>query len=119
MTTAGLADDTTGTDADKRYPAFYFAKNYKNTATNLTATYENGWYLPTIAELFDIWKVKATVEAASNLCDGSQFGTNWYWSSSQSVPYDKGACLLHFDNGDWLETQDIVCFDVCAIRAFN
>lgn len=62
LTEAGLADDTTGIDADKRYPAFYFAKNYKTTATNLTSTYENGWYLPTVAELFDIWKVKATVD---------------------------------------------------------
>ena len=54
LITAGLADDTTGKDADKRYPAFYFAKNYKNTATNLEAAYGNGWYLPTVAELFDI-----------------------------------------------------------------
>ena len=54
LITAGLADDTTGKDADKRYPAFYFAKNYKNTVTNLEAAYGNGWYLPTVAELFDI-----------------------------------------------------------------
>ena len=80
LTTAGLENDTT--DASK-YPAFYFAKNYKTTATNLGAAYENGWYLPTVAELFDIWKVKATVDAASSLCGGSQFGTSLYWSSSQ------------------------------------
>lgn len=69
LTTAGLENDTT--DASK-YPAFYFAKNYKNTATNLEAAYENGWYLPTVAELFDIWKVKATVDAASSFCGGSR-----------------------------------------------
>lgn len=45
LTTAELENDTT--DASK-YPAFYFAKKYKPTATNLTSAYENGWYLPTI-----------------------------------------------------------------------
>lgn len=88
LTTAGLENDTT--DASK-YPAFYFAKNYKNTATNLGAAYENGWYLPTVAELFDIWKVKATVDAASSLCGGSQFGDSYYWSSSQYASYDDDA----------------------------
>ena len=86
LTTAGLENDTT--DASK-YPAFYFAKNYKNTATNLGAAYENGWYLPTVAELFDIWKVKATVDAASSLCGGSQFGDSYYWSSSQYAFCDR------------------------------
>ena len=101
LITAGLADDTTGKDADKRYPAFYFAKNYKNTATNLGAAYENGWYLPTVAELFDIWKVKATVDAASSLCGGSQFGNSYYRSSSQYASNVNYACLLDFYGGDW------------------
>ena len=119
LITAGLADDTTGKDADKRYPAFYFAKNYKNTATNLGAAYENGWYLPTVAELFDIWKVKATVDAASSLCGGSQFGTSWYWSSSQSASYDPVAYELSFVNGGWRYYSKDYYGYVCAVRAFN
>ena len=116
LTTAGLADDTT--DASK-YPAFYFAKNYKTTATNLGAAYENGWYLPTVAELFDIWKVKATVDAASSLCGGSQFGKSWYWSSSQYASDDYGAYILSFDCGDWGYVYKCVTSYVCAVRAFN
>ncbi|MDD7698264.1 MAG: hypothetical protein PUJ61_02755 [Spirochaetia bacterium] len=120
LTTADLADDTTGTDADKRYPAFYFAKNYKNTATNLGAVYGNGWYLPTVAELFDIWKVKATVDAASSLCGGSQFGDSCYWSSSQYASYDISAYGLYFDGGDWSHFyKDNITLYVCAVRAFN
>ncbi len=124
LTTAGLVNDTKGTDADKRYPAFYFAKNYKNTATNLTSTYENGWYLPTVAELFDIWKVKAVVDGASGLCEGSQFGTSWYWSSSQYASYDHKAYTLDFTNGDWEidgkdDDEDTGYDYVCAVRAFN
>ena len=119
LTTAGLENDTT--DASK-YPAFYFAKNYKNTATNLGAAYGNGWYLPTVAELFDIWKVKATVDGASGLCGGSQFGTSWYWSSSQSAFTDMYAFLLGFSDGAWGGyTKDVYLHDnyVCAVRAFN
>ena len=118
LTTAELADDTTGTDADTRYPAFYFAKNYKNTATNLTSAYESGWYLPTVAELFDIWKVKATVDAASSLCGGSQFGNSFYWSSSQYASYDF-AYGLFFDAGAWSYSYKYLTNVVCAVRAFN
>ena len=117
LTTAELENDTT--DASK-YPAFYFAKNYKNTATNLGAAYENGWYLPTVAELFDIWKVKATVDAASSLCGGSQFGDSYYWSSSQYASYVLTAYFLVFPNGDWDHYYKNSNYNyVCAVRAFN
>ncbi len=117
LTTAGLENDTT--DASK-YPAFYFAKNYKTTATNLGAAYENGWYLPTVAELFDIWKVKETVDAASSLCGGSQFGNSYYRSSSQYASLDFNACRLCFFNGDWNGYIKGTSGDsVCAVRAFN
>ncbi|MCQ2611649.1 MAG: DUF1566 domain-containing protein, partial [Treponema sp.] len=119
LTGKGYTDDTTGTDADKRYPAFYFAKNYKTTATNLTSAYENGWYLPTVAELFDIWKVKATVDAASSLCGESQFGDSYYWSSSQYASSAVYACGLNFSNGNWKEGNKLFSFYVCAVRAFN
>lgn len=117
LTTAGMENDTTYA---LKYPAFYFAKNYKNTATNLGAAYENGWYLPTVAELFDIWKVKATVDGASGLCGGSQFGTSLYWSSSQSAFTVNYACLLGFNDGAWDDDNKQVYYGyVCAVRAFN
>ena len=117
LTTAGLENDTT--DASK-YPAFYFAKNYKNTATNLGAAYENGWYLPTVAELFDIWKVKATVDAASSLCGGSQFGNSHYWSSTQIDWSGCTAYPLSFNDGGWnYGFKDASNVPVCAVRAFN
>ncbi|WP_318677729.1 DUF1566 domain-containing protein [Treponema sp.] len=116
LTTAGLENDTT--DASK-YPAFYFAKNYKTTATNLGAAYENGWYLPTVAELFDIWKVKATVDAASSFCGGSKFDNSDYWSSSQYASYESRAYELNFDDGDWFCSKSYMDKYVCAVRAFN
>ncbi len=86
---SGITD--TGTAAN--YPAFYFARNYKNTATNIIGTpYEDGWYLPSIAEFFQIWKNgKNTsenkifdIDAVSSALGGSTFGTATYWTSSQN-----------------------------------
>ena len=118
LTEKGLVNDTAET---AKYPAFYFAKNYKTTATNLGAAYENGWYLPTVAELFDIWKVKATVDAASSLCGGSHFGDIYNQSSSQYASNDKYACLLDFSDGDWFKYYKDTSYVgyVCAVRAFN
>ena len=112
-------DDTS--DATK-YPAFYFAKKYKDQAnTHVTGTvYESGWYLPTISELFDIWKVKTTVDAASNLCGGSQFEGSYYWSSAQSANTNKSASTLAFNVGYWFNYgKENGTYYVCCIRAFN
>lgn len=112
----GVNDDTATKD---NYPAFYFAKNYSDTATNLD-TYSTGWYLPTIAELFAIWKVKDTVDAVSELCGGSQFGNSYYWSSSKYASLGGDAYFLGFCDGNWLIYNDCgnFCY-VCAVRAFN
>lgn len=113
LTTAELNNDTT--DASK-YPAFYFAKKYKTTAINLGSAYENGWYLPTVAELFDIWKVKATVDAASSLCGGSRFGNSYYWASSQYASYDDFAYGLNFGNGLWSTSPARTAAPVTFVR---
>ncbi|MBQ3670421.1 MAG: hypothetical protein II921_02955 [Treponema sp.] len=99
-------DDTATAD---NYPAFYFAKNYASD-----------WYLPTIAELFQIWKSKETVDAASKLCGGSEFGSDVYWSSSQYASPDLRACNLDFSSGGWYNNgKSVTNKSVCAVRAFN
>ena len=119
---SGTTDDT-GTTSN--YPAFDFAITYSSTATNLGTTYASGWYLPSIAELSQIYvngkgdsKV-FDIDAASTLCNGDQFGTSWYWSSSQYASDDSSACDLYFDNGDWGSNYKNNYDYVCAIRAFN
>ena len=112
--------DDTATEAN--YPAFYFAKNYASqTGSHVSGTaYESGWYLPTIAELFQIWKNKTTVDAASALCGGPKFDWRSYWSSSQFASNDNASYRLSFDDGDWgsnTKNGSYVC--VCAVRAFN
>jgi hypothetical protein len=120
--TLGANDDT---EIEGNYPAFEFAKNYKsqtNSHVNGT-TYESGWYLPTLAELYDIWKVKDTIDAKSSLCGGSQFGNyGIYWSSSQDDEVDFCAYLLFFDyeyDGNYYDNNKHACEHVCCIRVFE
>ncbi|MBP5603429.1 MAG: InlB B-repeat-containing protein [Treponema sp.] len=119
---SGTSDDTEGEGAAERYPAFYFAKNYaEQPGSHVSGTaYKSGWYLPTLAELFDIYKEIATVDAALDKCGGSKFDDEIYWSSSQYASYVSNAYLLGFGNGYW--GNDVKkgkgCY-VCCIRAFN
>jgi len=92
--TEGLEDDTS--DATL-YPAFYFAKNYKNVAGShvLGTEYEDGWYLPSLAELEAI---KSQIGFSENsglnydleLCGGDRFCYDdeycEYWTASQGSP---------------------------------
>lgn len=116
-------DDTAN---EARYPAFYFAKNYRNQAdSHVSGTrYESSWYLPTVCELFYIWKNQTIVDAASSLCGGSQFGTSYYdyyWSSSSGIDgeYYDYAWFVRFSDGF---CQCIIRdnnLSVCCIRAFD
>ena len=114
---SGVTD--TGTAAT--YPAWYFAKQYNNqTNSHVSGTsYENDWYLPTICELFYIWKNKTIVDAASNLCGGDKFVDGVYWSSSQSPNNGNLAATLSFSNGDYNYVHKHYGKSVCAIRTFN
>ena len=121
----GKTDDT-GTA--ENYPAFYFDKNYKDTATNIAGTdYESGWYLPSIAELFQIYACRADtangfdIDAASETLGGDKFDYYDYWSSSQYDSTEYCAYMFSF-GGDCLDdfkedVHDIV--RVCAVREFN
>ena len=119
----GVDDTSTVTN----YPAFYFAKNYSTHATNLGENYASGWYLPSIAELFQIYangkgaNKAFDLDAASYALGGNKTGDDYYWSSSQYDSYPNGAYQLGFSDGyknDNVKTGDYGSY-VCAIRAFN
>lgn len=80
-------NDTTGEGAETRYPAFYWAKNYKNVATNLVGTsFETGWYLPSNKELEAVKNTDLdTVNNALRLIGGDEFFMTAYWSSTQEA----------------------------------
>lgn len=63
----GENDDT---DNGEMYPALSVAKHYKDFAEDLNGTdYESGWYLPSIAELYELLQVKEIRERFNNISD--------------------------------------------------
>lgn len=119
---SGVGDTAT---ADN-YPAFYFAKNYKDiTGTNVSGTtYENDWYLPSIAELYEIWKCKHDttngfdVYAASVALDGGDFSGHTYFSSSQFPNNNKYVYFCTFDTGACIDNFKYGTEYACCIREF-
>lgn len=120
---AGDSKDTADTAAN--YPAFHFvntyAENYK-----LTGDYTSGWYMPSIAELCDIYQNREAVndslqhiysldeQAAMNGLE-----TNWYWSASQAGSEDDYAWFVHYFNGYAGECpKNFTNVHALAVRAF-
>ncbi len=122
--------DDTSTEA--KYPAFYFAKNYKEqtigseSASRITAgsEFENSWYLPSMAELFQIYACRADsiigfdIDAASQTLGGDSFGTSNYWSSSQYESNGNTAYRLYFYGGNCYTSTKETYDYVCSIREF-
>ena len=94
------AVDPTGTaDAATNYPAFNFANTY-GTTTGLTDTdYENGWYVPSLAELCEVYKNKEVIQISLTKANGFKFGTSDYWSSSQVASSCDYAYRVYFNDG--------------------
>lgn len=119
-------DDTA---SETNYPLFYFAKNYKDvTGSNVKGTdYETGWYIPSIAELYQIYangkganKV-FDIDTASKNLGGDKFEDSYYWSSSQYVPFDTAAYffLFYYGNCGYAGGKQEDSYYVCCIREFN
>lgn len=117
LTSQGLQDDT-GTE--ENYPAFYFAKNYKSQSnSHVSGTpYENGWYLPSIAELYWIYTAQDTVNPAISACGGTKLLTSATTSSSQFK--DTADIMYYFYSGSaWSNgRKSDISRKVCAIREF-
>ena len=119
----GVEDDTATAE---NYPAFYYAKNYKDVeGSNVSGTdYEAGWYLPSIAELSKLYvngkgeSKKFDIDTASKALGGNKF-IQWYWSASQKPGGYNSAYGLNFSTGGGYGSSDMTnLMHVCCIRAF-
>lgn len=132
VSTATFTGDTDGSDnwkyvksidpegtanAETNYPAFNFAATYATTV-GITGEIAEGWYLPSIAELTQIYRNKDVVNSALSKCNGMQISKGYYWSSSQSS-YLYNAWALGFSFGDLYSygIKDNGNY-VCCVRAF-
>lgn len=100
---AGDSKDTA--DSATNYPAFHFVNTYAETY-KLTGAYTSGWYMPSIAELCDIYQSRETVNdslqhiySLDECAAMNGLETNWYWSSSQASSEDDYVWFVHYFNG--------------------
>lgn len=104
------------------YPAFNYALTYGTTAT-LTGTYADNWFLPSIAELVELYTSKEKVNKVLKALGlkAQVIKDGWYWSSSQN--YDNYVYALELDLSDGTVsgggTKDSDIKYVCVVRAFR
>ena len=119
--------DTVGTDDPATYyPAFNYAINYAATVGLTKTDYEDGWYIPSIAELACIKKNLTTINSvltkikAADSTAAETLSSYYYWSSSQC---DSDACVWYINTSN--ETPDIISSNkdwdspgYCCIRKY-
>ena len=111
--------DPEGTkDAATNYPAFYYANNYGVTQ-GITGNYKDGWYIPSLKELCDIYKVKDTVKDVITAVGGNLGMSSYYWSSSQYASSDYNACGVGFSGGYVYYDRKSTSDNVLVLQAFN
>ena len=99
------------------YPAWEWVNAYA-TENSLAGSYANGWYLPTVAELSMLYRVKDTVNSALEKAGGTKIADTGYWSSSQADFFKDDAWYVWFDVGNLSKSGKYYDLSVCTVRAF-
>lgn len=83
--------------AKDNYPVFYYAEIY---GKSMPAGYKDGWFIPSLYELCQIYQNKAKLNEVMTLIGtGKPISGEFYWSSSQCDEEDDKACAVRFDTG--------------------
>ena len=113
-----LCDAVSDEGTSGNYPAWEWVNAYA-TENSLEDSYENGWYLPTVAELSMLYREKDTVNSALEKAGGTKIADTGYWSSSQNASDYNIAWVVWFYGGylsDGYKDGDNL--SVCTVRAF-
>ena len=103
----------------ENYPAWNYSLTYAEK-NGLTGDLAEGWYLPTVAELYTIYQNKTAVNESLSKAGGSTFDTSFYWSCCQESSKDYCARFLDFNDGYMLYYSKGYNYPyVCSVRAFN
>ena len=118
--------DPEGTaNAAVNYPAFDWVKKYNITYASKLGAARPAWYMPSIAELCEVYKNKDAVNASFLKINGlnsayadSNLGTDSFWSSSQHSVFDNNAWLAGFGSGYLYSDHKDYNSNVCCIAGF-
>lgn len=116
-------------DAATNYPAFNWVNTYNTTYAAQLGTSHLAWYMPSVAELCEIYKNKekidASLKAIHDLPDGgtyadTSFKSESYWSSSQVQDFNRDTYAWNVSFGTGYVTTDERYLDIltCAIADF-
>lgn len=103
--------------AEKNYPAFNYAATYAATA-GITGDIAEGWYMPSIAELRELYKVRKILNGSLAKCGGTAFLDASYWSSSQYDDDNSAAWRFNFERNNLDRITKYSSIYVCCVRAF-
>jgi len=119
-------DSAGAADAAENYPAFQWVNTYNETYKTKLNNKTFAWYMPSLAELCEVYKNKAAINASlakisslnSSYADAS-FGTSWYWSSSQYSSTNNLAWGVVFSVGYVVNyNKDYYSGRVCCLAGF-
>ena len=118
-------DSAGAADAAENYPAFQWVNTYNETYKTKLNNKTFAWYMPSLAELCEMYKNKAAINASlakisslnSSYADAS-LGTSWYWVSSQDSYFNYHAWLVNFSDGYVGINPKYIRYRVCCLAGF-
>ena len=122
-------DGTANAVVAENYPAFHWVNTYNTMYAAQLGSSNLMWYMPSIAELCEIYrnkeKIDASLKAIHDLPDGgtyadTSFKSESYWSSSQVQNYNSGkeAWSVFSQTGSVSKTAKFIDLLTCAIADF-
>lgn len=92
--------DPAGTkNASSQYPGFYWANNY-GISHNLPASCSDGWFIPSLSELVEIYKNRYAINASLSSLGKTTLMSGWYSTSSQDPDDSDYIWRLDFSDGE-------------------
>ena len=118
--------DPEGTaNAAVNYPAFNWVNKYNTRYASQLGSARPAWYMPSIAELSELYKNRAAVNTSLSKINGlnsayadANLGTSYIWSSSQYSSFNSSAWLADFGSGYLVNSLKYFNNDVCCIAGF-
>ena len=102
-------DPAGAADAATNYPAFHWVNQYNTQYSAQLGGTNFAWYMPSLAELCEVYKnkdkINASLKTIHDASGGSAYadeslGTNSYWSSSQDSDQNNLVWSVNFRDGD-------------------
>ena len=120
-------DPAGSADAATNYPAFNWVNQYNTQYVAQLNHKTFNWYMPSLAELCEVYKnkdkINASLKTIHDASGGSAYadeslGTNFYWSSSQFASLNYRTWRVYFSDGnvDFSNKYDLK--RVCCLAGF-